>query len=57
MSEPNVYKEYFIAGRYQEQETIMNIIDSADDDYQAMYLLRMYLLSESINKYKDLKGE
>lgn len=57
MSEPNVYNEYFIAGRYQEQETIMNIIDSADDDYQAMYLLRMYLLNESINKHKDLKGE
>lgn len=36
-------------GRIDERKKIMEIVDGADDIYQAMYLLKQYIISIELN--------
>lgn len=42
------YSAGYKDGRSYEREKIIEILDSADDPYQAMYLLGKYLISKEI---------
>lgn len=43
-------------GRIDERKIIMEIVDSADDIAQAMYLLGQYIISEELNDLQRFNG-
>ena len=44
--EDNIFQD----GRIYERKKIMEIVDSADDNAQAMYLLGQYIISEQLKE-------
>lgn len=51
-----VYKTYE-KGRKDERKKIMNIVDSADDMAQAIYLLGQYIIIEELKDYNRNKDK
>lgn len=46
-------EEYNQKIRYEERHIIMDILDSANDSENAMYLLGQYLISQELKNEKD----